>query len=117
MRSGCACDQTSRVGTCLSGGLDSSLISALAGDLYNHSGGEEFLGIHAKSIERATDESDYARRVAERAGIRLVTVEPTSDDFANTIDEVVYTQEEPLEARRCSWAGTCSASRSAKDAA
>lgn len=85
-----------QVGTCLSGGLDSSMISALASDLYNRSGGEEFLGIHAKSIDRATDESDYARRVADRAGIRLVTVEPTSDDFAATIDEVVYTQEEPF---------------------
>jgi asparagine synthase (glutamine-hydrolysing) len=85
-----------RVGTCLSGGLDSSAISAIASELYTRSGGEEFLGVHAKSIERSTDESEFARQVAERAGIRLVTVEPRSDDFAATIDEVVYTQEEPF---------------------
>jgi asparagine synthase (glutamine-hydrolysing) len=85
-----------RVGTCLSGGLDSSTISAIASDLYNRSGGEAFIGIHAKSIERSTDESAFAQQVAQRAGIRLVTVEPNSDDFASTIDEVVYTQEEPF---------------------
>lgn len=85
-----------QVGTCLSGGLDSSAISALASEQYNRSGGREFMAIHAKSIESSTDESHYARRVAERADIRLVTVEPSSEDFARTIDEVVFTQEEPF---------------------
>lgn len=85
-----------RVGTCLSGGLDSSAISAIASSLYGQSGGEEFIGIHAKSIDRSTDESEFAQRVAQRSGIRLVTVEPSSVDFAATIDEVVYTQEEPF---------------------
>jgi asparagine synthase (glutamine-hydrolysing) len=85
-----------KVGTCLSGGLDSSTISAVASELYGRSGGEEFVGIHAKSIERATDESEYAQWVADRAGIRLVTVEPSSADFAATVDEVVLTQEEPF---------------------
>ncbi len=85
-----------RVGTCLSGGLDSSTISAIASRQYSRAGGEEFIGVHAKSIERATDESAYARWVADKAGIRLVTVEPTSADFEATIDEVVLTQEEPF---------------------
>lgn len=85
-----------QVGTCLSGGLDSSVISAIASRLYCQSGGEEFIGIHAKSIERSTDESEFAQQVAQRAGIRLVTVQPRSEDFAATVDEVVYTQEEPF---------------------
>jgi asparagine synthase (glutamine-hydrolysing) len=85
-----------RVGTCLSGGLDSSTISVLASDQYNRAGGQEFIGVHAKSIEKSTDESAYAEQVARRAGIRLVTVEPDAEDFAATVDEVVYTQEEPF---------------------
>ncbi len=85
-----------RVGTCLSGGLDSSAISAVASSLYRQSGGEEFIGIHARSIERSTDESEFAQQVAQRSGIRLVAVAPSSEDFAATIDEVVYTQEEPF---------------------
>ncbi|NDH64707.1 MAG: hypothetical protein EBY18_24345 [Alphaproteobacteria bacterium] len=72
------------------------MISAIASEQYRHAGGQEFIGIHAKSIEKATDESEYARWVAAKSGIRLVTVEPTSDDFAATLDEVVYTQEEPF---------------------
>lgn len=84
------------VGTCLSGGLDSSLISAIASGIYSKSGADEFIGIHAKSIERSTDESAFAKQVAKRAGIRLVTVEPSTNDFQSTIDEVVYTQEEPF---------------------
>lgn len=85
-----------KVGTCLSGGLDSSAISALASGQYCESTGRRFTGIHAKSIEKHTDESDIARIVAERAGIDLTVVEPSTTDFVNTIDEVVYTQEEPF---------------------
>lgn len=85
-----------RVGTCLSGGLDSSAISVLASRQYTGAGGERFLGIHAKSSETSTDESSYARRVAESAGIQLAIVEPRTADFAATLDEVVFTQEEPF---------------------
>lgn len=85
-----------KVGTCLSGGLDSSIISAIASEQFHRVSRERFIGIHAKSVERATDESEYARRVADGAGIDLFPVEPTSADFVETIDEVVFTQEEPF---------------------
>ena len=84
------------VGTCLSGGLDSSLITSIAANMYKEAGGGEFIGVHAKSIEGPTDESAFARLVAANSGVRLQTVEPSSDDFAKTIDEVIYTQEEPF---------------------
>jgi len=85
-----------QVGTCLSGGLDSSAISALANQKYHESSDQRFTGIHAKSIESRTDESEFARIVANHSGIDLSVVEPSTDDFKNTIDEVVYTQEEPF---------------------
>ena len=85
-----------QVGSCLSGGLDSSSISALASRKYRSSSGQRFAAIHAKSIESRTDESPFANMVADHADIRLWTVAPSTRDFKDTIDEVVYTQEEPF---------------------
>jgi len=76
--------------------LDSSATSALAAGQYRAASGQSFTGIHAKSTEIRSDESKYAKFVAKHAGINLAIVEPSTDDFVNTIDEVVYTQEEPF---------------------
>ncbi|MDO4729275.1 MAG: asparagine synthase (glutamine-hydrolyzing) [Bacteroidota bacterium] len=85
-----------KVGTCLSGGLDSSAVAAFASKEYNKNSEDKFLAIHAKSIEKKTDESKFAQIVAENCNLNLQIVEPTLDDFKNNIDEVVYTQEEPF---------------------
>jgi asparagine synthase (glutamine-hydrolysing) len=85
-----------RVGTCLSGGLDSSAISALASAEYRPADGAQFIGIHAQSLDSEVDESVHAKRVAAHLGLDLKVVVPTTDDFLGTIDEVVYTQEEPF---------------------
>lgn len=84
------------VGTCLSGGLDSSATSAIAAQSYRSASGQHFSGIHAKSIERRSDESAFATMLAQHIGLDLRIVEPTIKDFTSTIDEVVYTQEEPF---------------------
>lgn len=83
-----------RVGTCLSGGLDSSSVASIAASLYD--GSEKFKAIHAKSIEKATDESEFAKIVAKEANLDLNIVKPDSNEFKKYIDEVVYTQEEPF---------------------
>lgn len=85
-----------RVGTCLSGGLDSSATSAVASNLHRAATSERFLGIHAKSIDAETDESKWARLAANHSNIELHTVEPQSSDFLSTIDELIDTQEEPF---------------------
>jgi asparagine synthase (glutamine-hydrolysing) len=85
-----------RVGTCLSGGLDSSATSAVASRLYGLDTSERFLAIHAKSIDTETDESRWARMAADHSNIDLHTVEPQSSDFLSTIDELIDTQEEPF---------------------
>jgi asparagine synthase (glutamine-hydrolysing) len=85
-----------RVGTCLSGGLDSSATSAVASRLYRTSAAHNFLGIHAKSIDAETDESNWAHLAANHSNIELHTVEPQSEDFLATIDELIDTQEEPF---------------------
>ncbi len=83
-----------KVGTCLSGGLDSSSVAAMASKLYTGEG--KFNAVHAKSEEQATDESKFAKEVAEHANLDLHIIEPSYTDFKNTIEDVIYTQEEPF---------------------
>jgi asparagine synthase (glutamine-hydrolysing) len=85
-----------RVGTCLSGGLDSSATSAVGSRLYHASASERFLGIHARSIDAERDESAFARIAATHSDIDLHVVEPSIADFASNMDELIDTQEEPF---------------------
>ena len=84
------------VGTCLSGGLDSTYVASVAARSYAKKSREPFIAIHAKSSESDTDESAYASSVAKTMSLDLRVIEPSSDDFKALIDEVVYTQEEPF---------------------
>lgn len=85
-----------RVGTCLSGGLDSSATSAIGSANYHNTSSEKFISIHAKSQDVESDESHYAKVVSEYLKLDLHVVEPKIDDFISKIDELVYTQEEPF---------------------
>ncbi len=83
------------VGTCLSGGLDSSTITAMAASLASESG-KTIKAIHAKATEKRLDESFYAEMVAKHTDSELNTLEPTVEDFKNVVDTVVAVQEEPF---------------------
>ncbi|MFA5455713.1 MAG: asparagine synthase (glutamine-hydrolyzing) [Sulfurimonas sp.] len=85
-----------KVGTCLSGGLDSSSIAAIASKKYFEKTNEKFVAIHAKSVEQKTDESAFAREVASHCDLNLIEVEPQLEDITQNIEEVIYTQEEPF---------------------
>ena len=85
-----------KVGTCLSGGLDSSSIAAIASEIYHQESKDKFMAIHAKSIQKNNDESIFAQEVAEYSNLDLKIVEPSKEDFLNNIDEIVYAQEEPF---------------------
>jgi asparagine synthase (glutamine-hydrolysing) len=84
------------VGTSLSGGLDSSAISAIASAEYTKKSKEKFIAINAKSIDDRNDESVFAKIVADKLNLDLNVVMPTYEDFLKTIDDVIYTQEEPF---------------------
>jgi asparagine synthase (glutamine-hydrolysing) len=84
------------VGTCLSGGLDSSSIATLAAPPYQQSSGQPFRAITAVSSELANNEEGYARQVADSAGLQWITVRPTFADFEAALDGVVAGQEEPF---------------------
>lgn len=83
-----------RIGSCLSGGLDSSCINALI--TKNQSNKENFIAIHAKSTLKDNDESEYAKRVAESLGIELCIVEPSKQDFWDSLEQVMLIQDEPF---------------------
>ena len=85
-----------KVGTCLSGGLDSSSIAAAASGPYREVANSDFMAIHARALEEGRDESHFARMVADQHRLDLVVEEPQTEDFLNLIDEVVDTQEEPF---------------------
>lgn len=84
------------VGTCLSGGLDSSAVSTLAAPCYRQQSGRPFHAITAISEQASNDESHYASMVAEAGDMRWHTVKPTYADFVDSLTAVVRAQEEPF---------------------
>ena len=85
-----------RVGTCLSGGLDSSYIAATAAKSYNAKGTDRFTAITAKSIEKQTDESHFAKMVVDNSNLDWKITEPSTEDFMKVANEVIEIQEEPF---------------------
>jgi len=84
-----------KVGACLSGGLDSSYISTLAGNKYQYEY-EKFTAITAQSIDITMDESPFAEKVVNNSDLKWLVTTPTSADFRFFLDDVIYNQEEPF---------------------
>ena len=84
------------VGTCLSGGLDSSAIAAISSKEYKIESDKNFLAFHAQTSEKIRDESNYAKKVADNFNIDLKILNMDNYSFSEKIDEVIYTQEEPF---------------------
>ena len=85
-----------KVGTCLSGGLDSASIAAYAAEMQRHSASGKFSAITAKSTEAANDESGFAELVVSYNDLKWIISQPTYNDFASTIAAVTRAQEEPF---------------------
>lgn len=83
------------VGTCLSGGLDSSTVAALASSAVRASGGPRFAAVTAASGEPKTDERRYAAAVVQHCDLAWHVVTPRADDFAAHIDDCLRAQGEP----------------------
>lgn len=84
------------VGTCLSGGLDSSSVATLAARAHAGRSAQAFCAITAISEQASNSEEVYAEQVARTAGLNWIIVTPTYRDFADTLDDVIHTQEEPF---------------------
>ena len=84
------------VGTCLSGGLDSSSIATLAARDYTKHGVEKFSAITAISEETINDESSFAQIIVEEEDLLWLKVKPDYDAFIDALPQVVRAQEEPF---------------------
>lgn len=80
------------VGTYLSGGMDSSIVTLLAARQLGP-GLASFTG--AFDAGPAFDERSYAREVAAAAGAEVVEIVPTEDDFVSLLPRLVYHMDEP----------------------
>jgi asparagine synthase (glutamine-hydrolysing) len=84
------------VGTCLSGGLDSSSITAISAQILRNKSNRKIKAIHARVNKKSIDESSFAQKVSTFCNTELIMVEPDEEDFISSIDEVIKVQEEPF---------------------
>lgn len=84
------------VGTCLSGGVDSSIVAALAASFNRENGNDHFSAVTARSESPHNDETHFARQVVEHCKLDWHIANPTYEDFKNDIEECLRFQEEPV---------------------
>lgn len=86
-----------RVGSCLSGGLDSSSIVCTMNRILHESGNEEQQEVvFSENHEAKYDESEYVKAVIDQTGVVMHTVSPTFREILDNLDELVWYQDEPF---------------------
>ena len=86
------------LGLCLSGGIDSSAIAGLVSTLAPEGSqlqlpGTAFMAVLPEG--QKPDESAFARKAAEAAGLELFTTCPDPDDFLRSVKDIIYTLDSP----------------------
>ncbi len=81
------------IGSCLSGGLDSSIISGIIKNLQPNKSTKLFTAVFPSE---KFDESNYAKQVSEFVGGNWYTVSPTAEDFFKDIETLNYYQDLPI---------------------
>lgn len=84
------------VGTCLSGGLDSSSVTAIASQVLKSQSSAKIKAIHAHVDEEKLDESNFAKQVSEYCETDLHLIKPSSVDFRSSVEDIIRIQEEPF---------------------
>jgi asparagine synthase (glutamine-hydrolysing) len=84
------------VGSCLSGGLDSSSIVCLAAQQLRRQSADPFNTFTAGSTEAAFDERKYAEAVITSSGTRAHFVVPEANGFLDELDRLIWHQDEPF---------------------
>lgn len=85
-----------KVGTCLSGGLDSSTVADAGSRIYRLESDSKFSAITAVSEDPSNDESNFAQQVVDCADLQWFPVKPDYSDFRSALSAVVRAQEEPF---------------------
>ncbi len=85
------------VGSCLSGGLDSSaIVSLMSRQLQAKDPGGAVKTITARSLDAAFDEGGYARAVIDATHAIPTDVTPRPEGLFEELDQVVWHQDEPF---------------------
>jgi asparagine synthase (glutamine-hydrolysing) len=88
------------VGSCLSGGIDSSTIVGIIGDLIskheNVNVGDRLKLFTAVFDEVKVDERKWAKEMVDRTGAEWFTVQPEPDEFFRDVKELLYCQDVPI---------------------
>lgn len=84
------------VGTCLSGGLDSSTIATIAARQYTAQTGRPFTAITAGSIDEETDDTEFARQVVMAGKMAWHLTRPGPTTFTEQLPKLVFHQDEPF---------------------
>ncbi|MDQ2766971.1 MAG: asparagine synthase (glutamine-hydrolyzing) [Gemmatimonadota bacterium] len=82
------------VGAYLSGGLDSSIVTGFAARAFKGGRFKTFTGAFDEGPQ--FDERPYARAVAESVNAEMFTIIPSSNDFADVLQKLVYHMDEPV---------------------
>ncbi len=81
------------VGSCLSGGLDSSIIAGMVKHLQPDKSLKLFTAVFPNE---SFDETQYAKQVSDFVGGNWKTVSPTADEFFRDIESLNYYQDLPV---------------------
>jgi asparagine synthase (glutamine-hydrolysing) len=85
------------VGSCLSGGLDSStIVCVLNRELRSHDPAARVHTVTARSADIEFDEGGYARCVANEVGAVAAEVTPDPASLFDELDDLVWHQDEPF---------------------
>lgn len=88
-----------RLGTALSGGLDSSSIAALVNAELRRRGTEQkqetFSSVYRSAAARSADESAFVGRVATRLGVRSNLIEPQATDVPAAHERMIWALDTP----------------------
>ncbi|UEQ78723.1 asparagine synthase (glutamine-hydrolyzing) [Chryseobacterium arthrosphaerae] len=86
-----------KIGSSLSGGLDSSYLATIASRFFSDKTEEKFNVISVGSKNPDNDESYYSKMVSEYLTLNQDLIYPDKEDFEGQIIKVITTQEEPFE--------------------
>jgi len=88
------------VGTCLSGGIDSSTLTVIINNLIREeapsSVGKRQITFSAVFSDTRFDESRYIGEIVAVTGVNNRQTEPSAEDLWNDIDQLIYMQDEPF---------------------
>jgi asparagine synthase (glutamine-hydrolysing) len=84
------------VGTCLSGGLDSSSVVTITGLLRRDAGVDVPDSFTARCLDPRLDESRYVEQVVAASGARNHTVLPDDEDVVGSLDLMLWHMDEPF---------------------